>query len=156
MNANIINKEIIEDKTPKELEQIINKLRLVDDKEKCLRLAYDFTLSRYRGYRIKTFTKIFELFSYDIEKITHKRGFLHCTNLNYLFRFILIKSGCFSEDEITQKWTLVNYISPHQYLRVRIDTNKLINIDLWGNAYGVALGDYAHGFNTTLRSKLHL
>jgi len=87
------------------------------------------------------------LFISDVDKIWAKKGFLHCNVLNYLMRILLIKSGLFNEKDIKLKWTLVWYVSPHQYLEIKINPNEIINVDLWANAYGVCFGDYAHGFH---------
>jgi hypothetical protein len=44
------------------------------------------------------------------------------------------------------KWTQIWYISPHQYLQIRVDNNEWINVDVWANVYDIKFGDYAHGF----------
>ena len=62
-------------------------------------------------------------------------------------RILLVKSELFDEEDIKLKWTLVWHISPHQYLTIKINQNEYINIDLWGKAYGINFGDYAHGFH---------
>lgn len=75
-----------------------------------------------------------------------KKGFLHCTKLNYLIRILLIKGGLFKEEDIELRWTSTWLIFPHQYLKVKINKNKFINVDLWGKAYGIPFGSYARGF----------
>jgi hypothetical protein len=103
-------------------------------------------ISKYRGYRGKTWIKIFDIFENDINVLWSKNGFLHCTSINYVMRILLVKSGFFTEDDLRLKWTHVGYISPHQYLQVKVD-EKLINVDIWAYAYGIKFGDYAHGFH---------
>ena len=112
-----------------------------------MRKTYSVLTKKYRGGRIKTYTRFFELFGFDAEKIWKKKGFLHCTNLNKLMRLLLARSGWFKEGDIRKKWTLIWYLSPHQYLRIRVGRDALVNIDLWGKPYGIQYGDYARGFH---------
>ncbi|MFH0923601.1 MAG: hypothetical protein V1825_02605, partial [Candidatus Falkowbacteria bacterium] len=121
--------------------------------------AYEILIAKYRSQRIKTYTKLFNVFSNDIDKMWSQTGFLHCTNMNYLMRTLLIKSGFFNDSDIALKWTMVWYISPHQYIQVNMgmspnallsrnsQNNKKINIDIWGKSYGIKFGDYARGFH---------
>jgi len=133
---------------PEDIEEVALDLGHSDNKEECLRKTYDLLTKKYRGYRVKTYLRIFELFTNDLEKIWKKNGFLHCTNLNYLMRVLLVKSGCFKDGDVRQRWTTVWFLSPHQYLRVKLGENEFVNIDLWSHAYGIPFGKYAHGFNT--------
>jgi len=137
----------IPDKLPKEMEALIKELKKSKTKKACIKKAYSSLLKKYRGYRFYTYIRFFDLFVLDINKIWAKKGFVHCAVLNYLMRILLIKSGLFDEDDIKLKWTLVWYISLHQYLKIRVGQNEFINIDLWGKAYGISFGDYAHGFH---------
>ena len=147
MVQNIFAKAKIPDKLPKEMGDLIKELKKSKTKKDCMKKAYLFLSKKYRGYRIYTYLRFFDLFVSDINNIWAKNGFLHCNTLNYLMRILLIKSELFDEEDIKLKWTLVWYISPHQYLNIKIGQNEFINIDLWGNAYGINFGDYAHGFN---------
>ena len=145
MPLNMFGKTPIPDVLPDEMKKIINELKKSHSKKDCLRRAYKILTNKYRGYRVKTYTKIIEVFISNINKLWAKDGFLHCTSINYLMRTLLIKSDFFKENEIKIKWTLVWYISPHQYLQIKTDSSW-INIDIWGYAYGIEFGDYAHGF----------
>jgi hypothetical protein len=69
-------------------------------------------------------------------------GFLHCTSLNFILKYVLIKSWKFSQKEIQYKWTLIWWFSPHQYVKVR---NK--NIDIWAKKYKIPFWDYARYFH---------
>lgn len=60
---------------------------------------------------------------------------------------LLMKSGHFTDDDIETRWTLLWFVSPHQYLRVRLDNEQWANVDVWANVYGIPFGDYAHGFH---------
>jgi len=147
MIPNILSKAKIPDKLPKEMEDFIKQLKKSKTKKECVKKTYFFISKKYRGYRVKTYLRFFDLFVSDIHKIWAKSGFLHCNVLNYVMRILLIKSKVFEDKDIKLKWTLVWYISPHQYLNIKIDQNKSINIDLWGKAYGIPFGEYAHGFH---------
>ena len=93
MVGNLFTKERIPDKLPKELEVFVKELRKSKTKKECIKKAYIFLLDRYRGQRVYTYLKFFNLFISDVDKIWAKKGFLHCNVLNYLMRILLIKSG---------------------------------------------------------------
>lgn len=148
MIPNFFCKEKIPDKLPEDLEEIINvELKTSKTKEECARKAYVILTEKYGGDRIKTYSRIFELFACDVAKLWSRSGFLHCSHLNYLLRITLVKSGFFKDEDIQLKWTQIWYISPHQYLRVKLDDEKYVNIDVWAHVYGIKFGDYAHGFH---------
>jgi len=129
----------------KNIQEIINELKQSTDKEDCLHRAYNILTKKYQGSRLKTITKLHYLLISDINDLWQKNGFLHCTKLNQLLRFFLIQSGFFDKKDIQYKWTSTWLISPHQYVQIRINKNKFINIDIWGHAKGIKFGNYAHG-----------
>jgi len=133
------------------MQVIVNKLKKAKSKGDCLRKAYDFLSKKYYGCSIVT--KFFDLFVTDLDKLW-KKNETHCTNLNYLLRVLLIKSGFFKEEDIKPKITAIGHISIHQYLKVRINDNKFVNVDLWGASHKVKLGSYAHGFRHSLFGKI--
>ena len=137
----------IPEKLPEDMQGVVKELKKSKNLEDCLKKAYDTLSEKYRGYRIKTYTRIYELFSKDVNKLWNKKGFMHCTNINYLMRILLVKSGFFKDKDIEQKWTFIWFFSPHQYLRVKLDKNKFVNVDVWAKPYGIKFGDYAHGFH---------
>lgn len=132
---------------PDDLAIFIKDLKKLSGKEECLKKTYEMLTKKYYGKKLRTFINFFDLFICDIGKLWRKSGFMHCTNLNYLAKFILIKSGHFKEEDIQTKWTLIYWISPHQYLRVRTSDDEYIDVDIWANSYGIDFGDYARGFN---------
>ncbi|MDA3840453.1 MAG: hypothetical protein PF572_05150 [Patescibacteria group bacterium] len=131
---------------PNEMENLIVELKKSSGSEECLKKAYQILVDRYQGQRIKTYTRIFNIFYSDINYLWRQKGFLHCNNINYIMRAFLIKSNFFKEDDIKIKWTLVWYISPHQYLQVRIN-EKWVNVDVWAHSFGIKFGDRARGFH---------
>lgn len=136
----------IPEKLPIEMDRIVDDLKKSASKEECLKRVYDLLSNRYQGARVQTYLKFPAIFKKDINLIWSQKGFLHCTNINYVTRTLLVKSGFFKEEDIILKWTLIWYISPHQYLKVRLAENKFINMDIWAKNYGINFGDYARGF----------
>ncbi len=130
-----------------EIKAIIETLKKSQSREGCLKQAYDILNKKYRGERIKTLLLFWRLFLKNIEKLWRQNGFLHCTKINNLLEFLLTQSGWFNQNDIQRKWTLIWYISPHQYLKIKITENKFINIDIWAKPFGIPFGDYAHGFH---------
>ncbi len=146
MPLDLFKKTSIPNQLPCEMQGIIVELKKSSNKEDCLGRAYEILSKKYRGYRVKTYTRIFEIFCKDILRLWQKNGFLHCTNINYVLRILLIKSEFFNDAEIKIKWALVWYISPHQYLQIKVN-NNWVNIDIWGKAFGIKFGDYSRGFH---------
>lgn len=145
MPLDLFSKTAIPFQLPQAMEEVIGFLQESSDKEDCLRRAYGVMTVKYQGNRIKTLTKLLEIFRGDVGYFWNKNGFLHCTNINFLMRVVLVRSGFFSDDEIELKWTQIRFLSPHQYLKVKV-SDKYVNVDVWGYVYGVGFGDFAHGF----------
>ena len=139
-------KKMYSKKLPVEIQQIVLILDSCKNQEECLKKAYDIVTKRYRGYRWATLTHFNNLFIHDPEKLWNKKTLI-CTNLNHLLKVILIHTKFFTKNDIRTKWTLIWLFSLHQYLRVKINGNKFINVDPWGKAYGVKFGDYSNGFH---------
>jgi hypothetical protein len=131
---------------PDGLEQEIAKLKEGESQEEIIRKAYELLTQKYRGYRIKTLTRLPELFDVDVEHLWARRGFLHRTNMNYLMKLVLVGTGRFASEDIQARWTAIHYCSPHQYLKIRIEAGW-IAVDVWGRAYGIPFGGYAHGLH---------
>jgi len=67
--------------------------------------------------------------------------------MNYLLRVLLIKSGWFTDDDIELKITLIWGVSIHQYVKIKINEDKFINVDIWGANNNIEFGDHAHWFH---------
>ncbi|MFA6184107.1 MAG: hypothetical protein WC682_03315 [Parcubacteria group bacterium] len=146
MPLDLFSKTRLPQKLPVEMEEVVNDLKKSFSKEDCLKKVYDILNKKYQGARVMTYLRFPAIFKNDINFFWNQNGFLHCTNINYIARILLIKSNFFKEDDIILKWTLIWYISPHQYLRVKVTQNKFINMDVWAKNYGISFGDYAKGF----------
>ena len=133
---------------PAQMQRVVDQLRKTTTQEECVQQAYDVLTTKYHGNRIKTLIRLPELFTTSLDALWARNGFLHCTNLNRLLRALLQQSGHFAATDIKECWTLLWYVSPHQFLRVRMTGGKWVNVDVWSKSYGIPLGDYAHGFHT--------
>lgn len=140
-------KLLVHNNIPADMQRVIGELKQAKNKEACLRQAYDTLTTKYCGGRGLTYTKIHHLAISDIEKLWNKEGFMHCTNINYLLKFLLVASGLFTEDDIIVRWTHIWYVSPHQYLKVRVKDNEYVNIDIWAKFCNIEFGDFARGFH---------
>ncbi len=133
---------------PAELAAIINEFQRYKTRREVLDAAYDLLTTKYRGYRLKTVYRLHELIDNDITNMWERSGFIHCNKMNYLLGVLLLGSNKFTGDDIEFKWTAIFYFSPHQYVKVRVGENEWVNVDVWGNAYGIPLGSYGHGLRS--------
>ena len=99
------------DKLPKDMQQAVAKLKKSRGKEDCLKQAYNLLGEKYKGYPLRTYTRLWMIFEFDINKIWARKDFIHCTTMNYLYRVLIINSGFFTDNDIEQKWTAVWWIS---------------------------------------------
>jgi len=129
---------------PLDLKNLINDLRGLEKRE-IIKKLYLLFKEKYQGSRIKTITKFFEIFNFDLEKIWQTQGFVHCTAINYLLKIILLNLG-FKKEDIKLQWTNTWYIYPHQYFKVKIQ-EQWIDIDIWASFLGTKFADHAHGFH---------
>lgn len=128
------------------MDDLIKQLKNTKSKELCLKFVYEILSLKYQGDRLKTVLFLPLLFDNDIEKNWQRSGFLHCTNINKILKYLLLESGHFVKTDIERKWTLIWGVSPHEYLKIKTEEG-IKNIDVWAKPYGVSYGDYAHAFN---------
>lgn len=146
MPFDFIFKTKLPENIPPSMAEAISILKKSTGKEECLRRAYAMLTNKYEGHRTETYLRLWEGVTANPFTLWRRSGFLHCTNMNYLLRLLLVRSGFFSEQDIELKWTALYYCSPHQYVRVKIGSDNWVNVDVWGKAFGVEFGDYAKGF----------
>jgi hypothetical protein len=146
MPLDLFFKTDIPETLPEEMRKIVDDLKKFSGQDECLRGAYAILSEKYRGYRAKTYLRFFEIFTHDPKKLWQRNGFMHCTNINYLLRILLVGSGFFKEEDIRLKWTQVWFVSPHQYVQVKIGGNW-IDVDIWARPFEIKLGDHAHGWH---------
>ncbi len=129
----------------------LDLLKTIDTVKNCktvedaMQLALDILSKKYESKRFATYIFFFQLFEKDPNKLWQRTGFLHCTQQNFLFRILLIKSGWLKDDQIELRFSFVWYISPHQFLKVKLK-EKTIAIDPWNYDLGAKFGQYASGF----------
>lgn len=135
----------IHDKLPKDMQKTIYKIKKKSKgKYEFLKNSYDYLIRKYHGGRLITLVRVDLLFLTDIETIWKRKGYIPCTQHNYLLRIFLINSGFFDEKDIMRKHTFVNF-NIHQYLKVNIN-GKWINVDPAGDHFGIKFGGYTKGF----------
>lgn len=145
MTFHLLHTDPIGEITNPDLKRAITSVKAARSKEGALERAFSLIVKRYKGYRFRTYMYFWKAFEHDPNKLWERRGFMHCTHQNFLLRTLLVKSGWFSEDEIGVGYTRVWHVSPHQYLKIRIN-GKTIAADPWNSRFGVPLGYYATGF----------
>ena len=143
---NFIKKEAILDNLPKTIAKITDIVSKEKDKHLALRSAYNLVSEKFPGYRIRMFFRFWIIYSKDLNKLV-TYNYLFCTQVNYILRNVLVKSTWYRDEDIQLKWTLVWYIIPHQYLRIKIKENEYMNIDPWSRRLGIKFGDYLYGFH---------
>lgn len=146
MIPNLFRKEPIPMVIPKDMEEIIKKLSKSKNKEQFLKSSFEYITKKYKLRRSDVITYLPGLFRKDVSYLWDKKGFLYCTPLNYLLRVMLVKSGLFSDTEIELKISNTWYITLHQYLRIKINKEKYINVDPWNYTFGIKFGDFGYGF----------
>jgi hypothetical protein len=131
------------------IDTVIEELKKNPTPESYLKAAYDFVTTHYESGRLKTFFRLFDLYSTSLPRLWRRKGFMHCTNLNFLLAVLLVRGGYFAEYDVKPKWTLLHYCSPHEYLKVNLN-GRWVEVDCWARQYGVGFGGHAHGFNATV------
>ena len=132
-------------KLTKALEKAIKEVKKQKTKSAALKKAYNIISRRKHAGKWQTYIFLHKIWL-SPEQIMKEKGFLHCSNINYLLRILLINSGKFKEEDIKHKFSLIYYLSPHQYMQVKTEKGWT-DVDPWGAKYGLKLGQYAHSFN---------
>lgn len=129
-------------KVPRSMQSTLVALKKTKSKKECLAKAHKILTTKYYGSSLLTYFPFWRLF-WSIERSWQHTGFLQCTGQNNILRTLLIKSGHFKESDIVPTWTRCWFISPHQYLRVKID-GKWVAVDVWSShVYGFSIGKHA-------------
>lgn len=146
MVLDLFGRTPIPEKIPKSMENAVLKVKRCRSKKSALFKAYDIVTRRFQSYKMKTYTRPFDLLINNIFNLWERTEFLHCTNQNFIMRILLVKSRHFKDKDLKLKWGLNNYFSPHQFLIAGIGKQK-ITVDAWGRQYGIEFGKRAKGFN---------
>jgi hypothetical protein len=143
MFVNIFKKGPVPRTLPKEMQKVVNNLAKTKSKKQCLELAYSIMINRFQGCGV--FFNIGAYFTEEIQVFWDNEKETHCTNLNYILEVLLVRSKKFVKDDIKIMWT-ISVLSPHQYLRIKINESEWINVDVFAGTFGVKLGEYNSGF----------
>tara|TARA_Y100000310_G_C20640224_1_gene793494 strand:+ start:592 stop:1038 length:447 start_codon:yes stop_codon:yes gene_type:complete len=144
MFINLFRKGPIPEELPKSMQKVVDSLKKTKSKEECLTKAYEVISKRFHGCRLLTHLKAY--LTRDLEKMWNVEKTSHCTNLNYLFYVLLIKSGKFKKEDFKLRWSLVFSIAPHQYFEIKMSKEGVVYADPFGGTYGMKLGNYYHGW----------
>jgi hypothetical protein len=130
-----------------DLLKAIDQIKSCASIEEAMKTALQLLSSKYKSKRFETYIFFYKWFEKDPNKLWQRSGFLHCTQQNYLFRVLMVKSGWLKDFQIDIGYSLVAYVSPHQYLKVYLKECP-IAVDPWNFGMGVPLGKYAAGFGS--------
>ncbi|NQU97978.1 hypothetical protein HQ533_00785 [Candidatus Woesearchaeota archaeon] len=129
----------IPDRIPMSMQEEINRIKKKSKtKHDFLKNTFAFLTSKYKGEKVKTYSKLYLLWK-PLDYIWRKKGFLHCCRQNHLMRIFLIKSGMFTEEDIRLKHITL-CINIHQYIEVRTEKGW-IPVDTWTHAFGTKFGE---------------
>ncbi len=138
-------KEPIPTITDEELQAAIAKVKQSSSQREALNSSIAIINKKFRSMKLRTYLLFWRAWETNPNRLWKRRGYLHCTQQNHLLRVLLVKSGWFTEADVALGLCLVWYISPHQFLKVRVE-GKWMAVDPWNMAYGAPLGYYAVGF----------
>ena len=134
----------IPDKISRGMQQKIAELKaLSTSPSDFLNLTYDFLGGKYHAERLKTILKFNYLFM-PLETIWLREGYLPCTQISYMTKIFLVKSGYFKEAEVRRKHTFVNFVL-HQYLQVKI-AGRWIDVDTGEKQRSLPIGKHLKFF----------
>ncbi len=140
-----IVKEPIPPITNQGLLDAIEQVRKTGSVEEAMQTGLNILSKKYISKHFSTLLLIWLAFEGDPNKLWQRSGFLHCTQQNFLFRILMVKSGKIRDEDITFGHSFVWYISPHQYLKVRL-SDRMVAVDTWNYQLGAKIGEYATGF----------
>ncbi len=97
-------------------------------KEDVLDKVINYELKRFYSKYYQYANEFVLFFRNNVRHLWEKKGFLHCHQQNLILRYLLLETGRFTEQDIKIRET-VCYIGLHQYLQIRVEEKKWINVD---------------------------
>jgi hypothetical protein len=143
--TNLFYKEPIPKIRNKGLAAAINKLSKQKDNKYAVEQALEILAKKYKSKRFSTYIFFYKIFENNPNKLWTRTGFMHCNQQNFLLRLLLVKSGKVEDSEIKFGYSMIWYMSLHQYLKIKVGDIYLA-ADPWNYSRGAALGKYASGF----------
>lgn len=129
--------------------ECIERLRRQPTQLTAMQLGLEILSEKFESRRFKSLLYVNRAFEHDPNMLWYRKGFMHCTQQNELLRILLVKSGQVRDVDIRLGYSLVWYISIHQFLIVKVrDKNAVreVALDPWNYGLGASLGKYATGF----------
>lgn len=144
-------KDALPENIPVEWQKEIEFLKIkANNAEEFLSLTYNYLGQKY-SYQSRPFFRRFKIFPnfqtlfISLNDLYQRRGFMHCTQLNFLLRLFLVKSGFFKEEDIKLKYIFVNFFI-HQYAQVYLN-NRWIDVDIFDYSNGLKIGEHLKTFS---------
>lgn len=146
-----LKKDVLPENIPAEWQKEIEFLKVkANNAEEFLFLTYNYLGQKY-SYKSRPFFRRFKIFPnfrtlfIGLDGLYQRRGFMHCTQLNFLLRLFLVKSGFFKEENIRLKHVFVNFFI-HQYAQVYLN-NKWVDVDIFDYSNGLKIGEHLKAFS---------
>ncbi len=132
--------------THPQLKAAINKLKHMSSEKKAIEAAFELLAKKYKSGRFRTYLYFWRAFETDPNRLWDRQGFLHCHQQNFLLRLLLVKSGWIRAESLRPGYSLVWYVSPHQFLVYQKGKHRRLALDPWNYHHGTKIGEYATGF----------
>ena len=145
MIPHYFKKEPIPEITHPDLKKAIQQVQACPTVNLAMHTALEILTQKFQSKHFETYLLFFKAFETDPNKLWERSGFLHCTHQNCLFRTLMVGSGHLRDEQIELGYSLVWYVSPHQFLKVKLPTGT-IAVDPWNYEFGARIGTYASGF----------
>lgn len=131
----------IPEKIPREFMKVIIDLKKISkSKEDFAKKSYNYFSNRFHSEPGRVWADFPFLFIKRIDKLWGKK-LLHCHQLNYMYRIVLIKSRMFKEEDIKIRHGIC-FLNIHQFLIINVSKSeeKWRNVDLFARAIGYKFG----------------
>lgn len=136
--------------TNQNLQKTINQLKQAPSAEAATKQALEILKAKYDSGTVRTYFFFWMATQSDPNVLWDRKGFMHCTQQNHLLRLLLVKSEQVEERDIRLGYSLIWYISIHQYLKITLEKDRTVGVDPWSYGRGAKWNEFASGF--TLKS----
>jgi hypothetical protein len=110
-----------------------------------LQKAYDAVNSHYTSPSMGYLKEPQRLIEKNLDNIWANTGYFPCDKQNYVLKVMLVKSRWFNETDVKETFTSC-IITPHYYLKIKMNNGTYIDADMWGADHGYKLGEHAGGY----------
>jgi len=129
-----------------QLKLAITQVSQAKSQLQAIEIASQMMRHRFKGLNFRTYFYWWRAWQINPNKLWSRTGFMHCHHQNFLLRLLLVKSGWFNNKDISFGYSAVWYVSPHQYLIVKLQNKTNLALDPWHISRGARPGEYAAGF----------